>query len=131
MADVPFSHNQQNYTILMIVTDGVITDMQKTIDAIVNAGDKPLSIIIVGVGNADFENMDILDADDPPLRSSRGKLMPRDIVQFVPYNQFKRNPGQLSKETLQEVPTQVTELMRMKKAKPMAVNKGSFRVLPG
>ena len=30
-------------------------------DAIVDATRLPLSIIIVGVGNADFENMEILD----------------------------------------------------------------------
>jgi hypothetical protein len=29
----------------------------------------PLSIIIVGVGDAEFSKMDILDADDEPLFS--------------------------------------------------------------
>jgi len=33
----------------------------------------PLSIIIVGIGNEDFEKMEILDADDVPLVSSWGE----------------------------------------------------------
>ena len=33
----------------------------------------PLSIIIVGVGDADFKQMDMLDADDEPLYSTKYK----------------------------------------------------------
>ena len=59
----------QKYNILLIITDGVINDMQKTIDEIVRGSKLPLSIIIVGVGAADFESMDQLDADETPLYS--------------------------------------------------------------
>ena len=54
----------------MIITDGVISDLQKTIDQIVYGSELPLSIIIVGVGSADFSAMDELDADETPLYSS-------------------------------------------------------------
>ena len=37
--------------------------MSETIDAIVRASYFPLSIIIVGVGSADFNDMDTLDCD--------------------------------------------------------------------
>lgn len=47
----------------MIITDGIINDMDKTIDEIVRGADLPLSIVIVGVGDADFDSMDVLDAD--------------------------------------------------------------------
>jgi hypothetical protein len=45
------------------MTDGQINDMQNTIDQIVKASRLPMSIIIVGIGNEDFTNMNILDAD--------------------------------------------------------------------
>jgi hypothetical protein len=49
--------------------------------------------------------MDVLDADDEPLYSKRyKKKMAADIVQFVPYREFKNNPMALAKETLEEVP---------------------------
>jgi len=47
----------------------------------------PLSIIIIGVGNADFSSMSMLDADDGPL-TSHGRVAQRDIVQFVPFRHF-------------------------------------------
>jgi len=37
--------------------DGVITDMEQTVDRIVKASTLPLSIVIVGVGGADFSAM--------------------------------------------------------------------------
>ena len=54
---------------MLIITDGIINDMKQTIDEIVRGADLPLSIVIVGVGEADFESMDVLDADDEPLYS--------------------------------------------------------------
>eukprot|EP01048_Picozoa_sp_COSAG05_P008392 COSAG05_NODE_637_length_8173_cov_89.374907_5_plen_264_part_00 len=92
------------------VVDGVITDMEDTISAIVAASELPLSIIIVGVGNADFSSMDRLDADDEPLRCRRtGRVMKRDIVQFVAYQKFKKlGPERLAMEVLEEVPAQLT-----------------------
>ena len=77
----------------MIITDGIINDMDKTIDEIVRGSSLPLSIIIVGVGEADFSSMDILDADDEPLWSKKHKkFMASDIVQFVPFSEFKHDP---------------------------------------
>lgn len=84
--------------ILMIITDGIINDMDKTIDEIVRGSSLPLSIIIVGVGSADFTSMDVLDADDEPLYSKKyKKYMASDIVQFVPFSEFKNDPRMLAK----------------------------------
>ncbi|TXG65738.1 hypothetical protein EZV62_007013 [Acer yangbiense] len=64
--------------------DGVLTDLQETKDALVRAYDLPLSILIVGVGSADFTQMEILDGDNGSrLESSTSRVATRDIVQFV------------------------------------------------
>lgn len=52
--------DKNKYLILMIITDGVIHDMDETIRLIVKGADLPLSIIIVGVGNEDFSNMEVV-----------------------------------------------------------------------
>jgi hypothetical protein len=44
-----FTPDQQKYSVLLILTDGVINDMTSTIRSIVDASELPLSIIIVGV----------------------------------------------------------------------------------
>ncbi|POM70284.1 Copine-like protein, partial [Phytophthora palmivora] len=106
------------YFVLLIITDGAIMDMQQTIDELVEASTLPLSIVIVAVGNADFTAMNALDADDKLLVDSRRQRAARDIVQFVPFNQFRRNPARLAKETLAEIPTQLLEYYNMKGIQP-------------
>jgi len=71
----------QKYTICLILADGVIMDLDKTIDTIVQGSDLPLSIIIVGIGNAEFDQMDKLDGDTKELYSHKFKCSSkRDIV---------------------------------------------------
>lgn len=95
---------------LLILTDGAIHDMDQTVNLIVNNCNLPLSIIIVGIGNADFSNMDTLDGDNG-LYNSNGVKATRDIVQFVPFNQVQMNSDLLAKELLAELPDQVVQYM--------------------
>ncbi|XP_041045084.1 copine-3-like isoform X2 [Carcharodon carcharias] len=96
------------YFILLIITDGVITDLDETRQAIVNASKLPMSIIIIGVGGADFSTMEFLDGDDGVLRSPTGEVAIRDIVQFVPYRKFQNAPKEvLAQSVLAELPQQV------------------------
>ncbi|XP_019713068.1 copine-3 isoform X1 [Hippocampus comes] len=118
---------QQNtasqYFVLLIITDGVITDMDHTRNAIVNASRLPMSIIIVGVGGADFTAMEFLDGDDGRLRSLTGEPAMRDIVQFVPFRQFQNAPKEaLAKSVLAEVPGQLVEFCNTMKLSPPNTN---------
>merc|ERR1719283_736940 len=55
-----FKNNPDNFQVLLIITDGIICDMEATKAAIVRASDLPMSIIIIGVGSEDFQAMDEL-----------------------------------------------------------------------
>lgn len=109
---------QRKYYVLLIITDGVITDLQETKDAIVKASDLPLSILIVGVGGADFKEMDILDADKgEPLESSTGRVATRDIVQFVPLRNLPSEET-VAQSLLAELPMQFLSYMKSRKIEP-------------
>lgn len=82
------------YTVLLILTDGAITDQSDTIvnmkivfqtlyrsniftpfhsshntkAAIVASSGLPISIVVVGLGTADFTSMEVLDGDKVPLK---------------------------------------------------------------
>ncbi|XP_073344243.1 copine-3-like isoform X2 [Pagrus major] len=107
------------YFVLLIITDGVITDMDETRSAIVNASRLPMSIIIVGVGGADFSAMEFLDGDDGILRSATGEAAMRDIVQFVPFRQFQNaGTAALAQSVLAELPDQVASFFNLFHLKP-------------
>ncbi|XP_031989165.1 copine-5 isoform X5 [Corvus cornix cornix] len=98
-----------------------------TKEAIVNAAKLPMSIIIVGVGQAEFDAMVELDGDDIRI-SSRGKVAERDIVQFVPFRDYMSGgPGAglsmagLAREVLAEIPDQLLSYMKARGIKPPPV----------
>lgn len=71
----------------------------------------------VGVGNDDFEAMMTLDSDDIKLTDGES-FAERDIVQFVPLNNFLSEDGpyiksqaDLAEEVLAEIPDQLTNYM--------------------
>ncbi|XP_076414521.1 copine-5 isoform X2 [Peromyscus maniculatus bairdii] len=112
------------YSVLLIITDGVISDMAQTKEAIVNAAKLPMSIIIVGVGQAEFDAMVELDGDDVRI-SSRGKLAERDIVQFVPFRDYVDRTGnhvlsmaRLARDVLAEIPDQLVSYMKAQGIRP-------------
>jgi hypothetical protein len=67
--DFELSQYNQQYNILVILTDGEILDVEQTHHELVESSEYPLSVIIIGVGDADFGIMETLDADKEPLFS--------------------------------------------------------------
>nr|XP_009486377.1 PREDICTED: copine-9-like [Pelecanus crispus] len=98
--------------------------MLQTKEAIVTASALPMSIIIVGVGPAEFEAMEELDGDEVRV-SSRGRYAERDIVQFVPFRDYVDDSGnqvlsmaRLAKDVLAEIPEQLLSYMKTREIKP-------------
>ncbi|TXG65748.1 hypothetical protein EZV62_007023 [Acer yangbiense] len=111
--------DRSKYFVLLIITDGVLTDLQETKDALVRASDLPLSILIVGVGGADFTQMEILDADNGrQLESSTGQVATRDIVQFVPMREVHSGRISAVQALLEELPGQFLTYMQPRDIKP-------------
>ena len=112
--DLKNNREENHYYILLIITDGCVNDMEQTRNKIVEASYLPMSIIIVGIGKADFTLMDMLDGDSEPVVNSKGEPWKRDIVQFVEFEKFKKNNAinygtDLTEEVLKEIPKQVEE----------------------
>ncbi|XP_066862204.1 copine-5 isoform X5 [Kogia breviceps] len=124
------------YSVLLIITDGVISDMAQTKEAIVNAAKLPMSIIIIGVGQAEFDAMVELDGDDVRI-SSRGKLAERDIVQFVPFRDYVDRTGnhvlsmaRLARDVLAEIPDQLVSYMKAQGIRPRSPPEAPARSPP-
>ncbi|KAG7239851.1 hypothetical protein INR49_030564 [Caranx melampygus] len=101
------------------------------------AASLPMSIIIVGVGPAEFDAMEELDGDEVRV-SSRGRLAERDIVQvlikilfnftvgtFVPFRDYIDRSGnqvlsmaRLAKDVLAEIPDQLLSFMKTRGIEP-------------
>lgn len=124
-ANQKFKADSNHYSLLVILTDGFIHDMDETIDLLVdNCGTCPLSVIIVGIGKEDFADMHKLDSDTQALVNSKGVKAARDMVQFIEFNKFENQPAEaLAKETLVELPKSIVEFFTLQKIAPKVVPK--------
>lgn len=95
-------YESRRFHMLVIVTDGQITDDGETLQAIRDAAKLPIQILIIGVGDGPWDEMKHLD-DTLELD--------RDVVQFVEFTPYMHSidiPGQMDKfaaECLEELPT--------------------------
>merc|ERR1712127_878033 len=98
------------YNVLVLLTDGTIHDMPETIEHVVDLAEFPCSIIIIGVGDANFDAMKALDGDEHGLKDRKGRSAARDIVQFVEFREAV-GKGDLAEQVLAEIPTQFVSYM--------------------
>jgi hypothetical protein len=94
------SEGKQKYSVLLILTDGAVSDVKATARCIDAVDTAPLSIVIVGIGDADFSSMQFLD-------DHAGDI---DIAQFVEFNMHTQEDNKsLASSTLREIPSQLVK----------------------
>lgn len=89
-----------SYTILLILTAGNLEHVEETKQLLIEASEDPLSIVIVGIGDADFSGMQFLDEHDPKTEEGR------DITKFVRFSDYK-SFNALTEAVLDEIPDQL------------------------
>lgn len=105
-AAVRAGNNSLAYTVLLILTDGVISDYDATTAELIKLSALPMSIVIIGVGTEDFGKMHALDSSNGPLRRGAEFAM-REFVQFVPFQDFKGDLSEMAERVLGGIPDQV------------------------
>ena len=103
------------YHVLMILTSGSLTDLDETIEAVIEASYLPFSLIIIGIGDGDFTKMMKFDINAIP---SNKKRILRDSVKFVKFNAYKNNISELQKKVFEDIPNQMVEYYSKIKINP-------------
>ncbi|CAD8128818.1 unnamed protein product [Paramecium sonneborni] len=101
----------EKYVVLAILTDGIISDFDGTFESIVDCCDLPISIVIIGIGDADFTLMERLNNDELLEIDTQGRQATRDLVKFVVFNNYKTEQKKFAQEVLSELPDQVVNYM--------------------
>lgn len=106
------------YGILLILVDDVVSDMEETIKQIVESSYQALSIVIVGIGPADFTEMERFS--DHTALNDNGKPMKRHNCVFVPFEKTLEEASlrQVVSWALQDIPCQIDEFCKMQDFHP-------------
>lgn len=75
-------------------------NVKETKKKLIKVSDDPLSVVIVGIGDANFDGMEFLDEHDPEKEGGR------DITKFVRFSDYK-SFNALTEAVLEEIPEQV------------------------
>jgi hypothetical protein len=85
-------YQSSNYYVLVLLTDGSLDDFALTVEKIIDASLLllPLSIVIVGVGEGDFSQLERLDQDGGKLLRSETtqRTCERDMVDFINFKEY-------------------------------------------
>jgi len=101
---------EQVYSMLFILTDGSVADMNRTKKAIVRVSDHPLSIVIIGVGSANFSALEELTEIDGA----------RDIVHFVSWKDYAEvGYDAMISAALEKIPNQFNQYFSKHKIMPL------------
>jgi len=100
----------REYTILVIIADGQVSDGEVTEAAIVRASQYPISIVVVGVGDGPFGLMENWDDNLPARRF--------DNLQFVNFTRVRalhpeHKDATFAIHALQEIPQQYAAVQRL------------------
>jgi len=114
-----FSEGKQKYTVLLILTDGAVSNVEETLQCLESIKNAPLSIVIVGIGSGDFSTMNFLDNQN--LAEFEGENEDGngiDVAQFVEFNAHKDDWRSLTSATLDEIPKQLSNYFQRYGIKP-------------
>ena len=123
MAEYERSQYPKTFNLLILLTDGAIHDLEETKQMIVELSYKPVSIVIFGIGDADFSSMSTLDADSDVLVDQYGRPAARDIVQFVQFSDLTEMAQvEVEELMLEEIPDQFVDYMVMHQEVPGSID---------
>ena len=100
-------NNDFNYYILLIISDGMICDIDKTIDSIIEVSKFPISFIIMGIGDDVNDDMKTLNGEYGKLISSNGEVLNKDIIQYVHFKDYADDLNKLTEAVLKYIPDQM------------------------
>ena len=103
--------NNENlkYHILLILSDGIVDDINEIIDSVIESAKLPLSIIIIGVGDSVEDDMKRLNGEYGKLISSKGEILEKDIIQYVHFNDYADDIEKLTEAVLKNIPEQISD----------------------
>lgn len=96
-----FEHGSLRYGVLLVLTDGIVSDADTTKALLHAISDLPLTVLIVGIGAADFTCMnEIVEYSNSTSRHN---------VSFVSYREHQDDPRALSTAALRDIPNHIVD----------------------
>lgn len=119
-AEKAFNENKNTYTVVTIITDGLIVDLRDIVDSISEMSMYPVYIVFVGIGEekSDREFLLLKQIDDNlnQIKNDNKKDAIHDIVKFVHFKTENLvEKSSFSQKLFYDIPDEVVRFMNQKK----------------
>lgn len=100
--NTPPSDTKVQYCVLLVLTDGIVNDLQSTQELVQSYRQLklPLSVIMVGIGRADFSEFHKWNNEPSDIRGR---------FKFVEFREHQFDPDTLSRKALINVPHEIVD----------------------
>ena len=112
-----------NYNIFLLLTDGLIDDMNNAIDILIESSNYPISVIIVGIGDENFDQMEFFNQDSFPMISRKNIKRIRCSVKFLNFSKFNNNENLLCQSIMDFLYNDIIEYYNIKNISPSSLKK--------
>lgn len=109
---------KEKYLVLLILTDGSMSDFRDSVDAIYFSSFLPISIVIVGIGKSHTKQLKLLNS---PFKSSLEDLPFRHNVSYLQFSDYL-DDNEFLNAALSPIPTQFLEYFHKNSILPTALN---------
>ena len=98
------------YSVLFILTSGLVSDLQETVNALLRAAtDALLSVVFIGCEEYDLDGLKGYYSKEKVRRSTGGIRLSRDITTFVSFRECGGDPSRVTTEALKDLPEQIMQ----------------------
>ena len=105
-----FEDGSLQYGVLLVLTDGIVSDADTTKALLHAISDLPLTVLMIGIGAADFTRMnEIVEYSNSTSRNN---------VSFVSYREHQDDPRALSTAALRDIPNHIVDYFAGKGISP-------------
>ena len=115
--EIQKSSNPKSFNVLMIITDGCISDYKEVIDSVIEGQNLPMCINIIGIGAQPPKQMKRLNGDFGSIKDSKGNRLERKVLNYFHLNDYtqknniNKNFKMLKGDLMKTIPHNVTEYL--------------------
>jgi len=108
----------REYNVLLLFANNDINNEKEFYNEIILSSDLPISLVIIGLGKGPFTKLENVEKNFWNITDNSGNKAKRKNIKFISFNNLGKNYQRTVKNSLVDIPDQMTEYLILKNIKP-------------
>ena len=108
----------REYNVLLLFANNDINNEKEFYNEFILSSDLPISLVIIGLGKGPFTKLENVEKNFWNITDNSGNKAKRKNIKFISFNSLGKNYQRTVKNSLVDIPDQMTEYLILKNIKP-------------